>query len=296
MKKNIYTDGISRIKAPDELLNKCIENIRESEVTEEVISFEKARSKRRWLKPIGAVAAALAVVIALGSVGSFKEYESTKNPFVLTVNAEEISDEAYVDIANLDRVGAQGAWRQPPEGGDCELMSIGGNFNFNVQCVGENIESVTYSSDNSCLHVIYDYDGLIDYVPLTMQQMIDGYGVGSWRSWYKEVNSCTLAYDRQPYCGPEPIKPDEYEEKHPLCVSFEIDDPVEAYASNSDEFTKNENDLFIESFNNSSTKFSVDITANYTDGSTLTKTLFFKCEKTEDGEGVCLSAIVASDN
>ena len=217
MKKNIYTDGISRIKAPDELLNKSIESIRSSEVTEEVISFEKAKSKHRWIKPIGAIAASLAVVIGLGSVGVLNETESSKNPFVLTVNAEELNSEAYVKIGNLDQVGAGSSWGQTSEGGDMVLESIGANFNFNVQCVGENIDSVTYSSDNGCLHMIYDYEGVIDYEPLTMQQIMDGYGVDNYRNWYKKVNSCTFDYDMQPYCGDEYVRPDEYEEKI-LCV------------------------------------------------------------------------------
>lgn len=292
MKKNIYTDGINRIKVSDELLNKSIENIRASEVSEEVISFEKAKSKHRWIKPIGALAASLAVVIALGSVGVFHQDESTKNPFVLTVNAEELNSEAYVKIGNVTQVGGGAGGSYNHDTGEFQLTNVGGNFNFNIQCVGENIESVTYSTDSGCLHMIYDYEGIVDYEPLTMQQMIDGVGVSSYRSWYKKVNSCTFAYDRQPYCGPDYIRPDEYEEKHPLCVSFQVKDPVSA---TKDEWEQNSTDLFIESFNNSSQTYSVDITANYTDGSTLTKTLQFKCEKSENGKNVCLAAIVVNN-
>lgn len=67
MKKNIYTDGISRIKASDELIQKGLESIRGNEVKEEVINFKTAKSKRNWIKPLSAIAASLAIVIALGS-------------------------------------------------------------------------------------------------------------------------------------------------------------------------------------------------------------------------------------
>ena len=68
--------------------------------------------------------------------------------------------------------------------------------------------------------------------------------------------------------------------------------------SDIDETNYNGSDLFIETFNNNAQNYTVDITANYTDGSTLTKTLQFKCEKSEDGKSflVCYNCISVNYN
>ncbi len=289
MKKNIYTDGISRIKASDELIQKGLESIRGNEVKEEVINFKSEKSKRKWIKPLSAIAASLAIVIALGSVGVFTEKESSKNPFVLTANADEINNEAYIQVGKLECQGNGSAWIQKNEGGSFELERIGANFDFNIECVGENIESVTYSADNTCLYIIYDHKGVLDYVPLTMDQFMDCKEVSTHRSGYRRVNACTFDYDMQPHGDGKPIKPEEYAEKIPLCGSFMIEDPQGVYYDSDDLDIR---DIFIEEFNKVAEDFTVDITAKYTDGSTLTKTIQFQCQKTEDGEHLCLSAMI----
>lgn len=292
MKKNIYTDGISRMKTPDELLNKSIENIRSAEVTEEVISFKTARSKRTWIKPLSAIAASLAIVIALGSVGVFTEKESSKNPFVLTANADEINNEAYIQVGKLECQGRGMAMVKVDEESDPMLTEMGAIFDFNIECVGENIESVTYSADNTCLYIIYDHEGVLDYVPLTMDQFMDGKDVDIYRGGYRRVNACTFDYDMQPQGDGKPIKPEEYAEKIPLCGSFKLQELKDVYIPNFDTEGFDVTNMFIEEFNKRAEDFTVDITAKYTDGSTLTKTIQFQCQKTEDGEDICLSAMI----
>lgn len=292
MKKNIYTDGISRIKASDELIQKGLESIRGNEVKEEVINFKTAKSKRNWIKSLGALAASLAIVIALGSVGIFTEKESSKNPFVLTANAEELNNESYIQIGKLECQGRGSAMVQVDKESDPMLTETGAIFDFNIECVGENIESVTYSADNTCLYIIYDHKGVIDYVPLTMEQFMDGKDVDTHRGGYRRVNACTFDYDMQPQGDGKPIKPEEYAEKIPLCGSFKLQELEGVYIPNFDTADFDITNVFIEEFNKRAQDFTVDVTANYTDGSTLTQTIQFKCQKTEDGEDICLSAMV----
>lgn len=292
MKKNIYTDGISRIKASDELIKKGIENIRCSEVKEEVINFKSAKAKRNWFKPLGIIAASLAIVIGLGSVGVFTEKESNKNPFVLTANAEELNNETYIQVGKLECQGNGRAMIQRTEGGSFELQEIGANFDFNIECVGENIESVTYSADNACLYIKGDYEGVVDYVALTMEQLMDGKDINTHRSGYKRVNACTFDYDMQPQGNTEDISSGEYQEEIPLCGSFLIEDFIGGYEFDPTSRDFDVRDIFIEEFNKSAENFTVDVTANYTDGSTLTKTMQFQCQKTEDGNDICLSAMI----
>lgn len=292
MKKNIYTDGISRIKASDELIQKGLESIRGNEVKEEVINFKTAKSKRNWIKPLSAIAASLAIVIALGSVGIFTEKESSKNPFVLTANAEELNNESYIQIGKLECQGRGLAMIQVDEESNARLTEAGAIFDFNIECVGENIESVTYSADNTCLYIIYDHKGVIDYVPLTMEQFMDGKDVDTHRGGYRRVNACTFDYDMQPQGDVKSIRPDEYAEKIPLCGSFKLQELEGVYIPNFDTADFDITNVFIEEFNKRAQDFTVDVTANYTDGSTLTQTIQFKCQKTEDGEDICLSAMV----
>lgn len=292
MKKNIYTDGIDRIKASDELIQKGLESIRGNEVKEEVINFKTAKSKRNWIKSLGALAASLAIVIALGSVGIFTEKESSKNPFVLTANAEELNNESYIQIGKLECQGRGSAMVQVDKESDPMLTETGAIFDFNIECVGENIESVTYSADNTCLYIIYDHKGVIDYVPLTMEQFMDGKDVDTHRGGYRRVNACTFDYDMQPQGDGKPIKPEEYAEKIPLCGSFKLQELEGVYIPNFDTADFDITNVFIEEFNKRAQDFTVDVTANYTDGSTLTQTIQFKCQKTEDGEDICLSAMV----
>lgn len=290
MKKNIYTDGVSRIKASDELIKNGIENIRGSEVRDEIINFKSAKAKRKWIKPLGAIAASLAIVIGLGSVSVFTEKESNKNPFVLTANAEELNNDTYIQVGKLECQGNGGAMRF--EGGSFKLQEIGANFDFNIECVGENIESVTYSADNACLYIKGDYEGVIDYEALTMEQLMDGKDINTHRSGYKRVNACTFDYDMQPQGDTKGINSGELQEEIPLCGSFLIEDFIGVYEFEPTSRDFDVRDIFIEEFNKSAENFTVDVTANYTDGSTLTKTMQFQCQKTEDGNDICLSAMI----
>ena len=294
MKKNIYTDGISRMKTPDELLNKSIENIRSAEVTEEVISFKTARSKRTWIKPLSAIAASLAIVIALGSVGVFNEKESNENPFVLTANAETLNTETYVKVGNVYINSGSLGYSISPSG-ETTLTELAGDFNFNVKCEGENIETITYSSDIGRFLVDDEYEGVVDYTPLTMEEMIEK--GGSITGNMKIVSSCIFDYDLQPESRLTFAIPDEsMDASFPLFVSFKIRDAEEMYKTNPEKYADINfsdacaRDFIVDMFNSSRETYSVDITANFTDGSTATQTLQFKC--VEDETGIYLAAIL----
>lgn len=296
MKKNIYTDGISRIKASDELIKKGIENIRGSEVREEIINLNSAKAKRKWIKPLGAIAASLVIVIGLGSVSVFSKDESVKNPFILTANAEELNSETYINIGKLNYNNYTTYWKYiSPERG-LRLGIIETAFDLNVQCVGKNIETVTYSSDNS--RIFFEGDDIGHGISAMFSDDCVEARLNDAESneWYNEEDAYTFDYDKQPYDGGENVESEENEgseAKKPLSVAFfaEIAEGDDMYISHS--LSSQERvEVSIEAFNKYSKNLSVDITATYTDGSTLTKTLKFKCEKSEGGEVFDLYAIV----
>lgn len=290
MKKNIYTEGIDKIKASDELIQKGIESIKEYEARGEVINLNSAKAKKIWIKPLCVIAASLAIIIGLNSIGIFSKAESVKNPFVLTANAEELNNEAYIRIGKLDYNNYSTYWRHiSPETG-YRLGFFDVNFDLNLECVGENIESVTYSSGNSRIYfkeeeVWHGFSANFSAESIEAHKSDTAYF-----DWYNEEDTYTFDYDKQPYMVNEGV--DSEVENTPLSVAFSTetaeDEDISIMGPDGYEMSR----AFIKAFNRYAENLSVDITATYTDGSTLTKTLKFKCEVLEDEELLYLSAIV----
>ncbi|MEE0060071.1 MAG: hypothetical protein UE295_04510 [Acutalibacteraceae bacterium] len=270
MKKNMYTDAVSKITVPEDVLEKGLESIRNTEPTTEVINLKEAKAKLNWFKPLSVVAAVLAVVIGLNSVGIFNKEES--NPFILTAYAQELNTESYVKVGDMPLLDV------PMELSRDEnynwLIKSSGVFYFDVKCIGENIETITYSTNTGEFCINKGFEGLIDYKRTADEE---NYG-----SDYRFTPFCVFDYEHQPHNLKSGILP--------LRITFDIPDAQELYNTNSEKyfgkdgpFGADKYEATAKMFIDSKYTYSAQVTATFTDGSTTTQTLEFKCEHGEDG-------------
>ena len=299
MKKNLYTDGISNIKVSEEVLNAGIEAVKNYNHEQIVVNINSTKPRKRYFKPIAAVAAVLAVAIATGTVLSIIGHKS--NPFVLTAGATELNSETYIEVGNLDFISQTSNWG----GKECKLQGgklisdkneaytlywFEGEFNLGIQCKGENIESITYTVNNGHFLVDDSYEGCISY---SFSDSPEGYGT---INNMKLADTCTFAYNMQPqsridFEGPE----GNVDGSYPLIVAFRAEDTNNLYHNKPEKYTlehKNKNAdpidyvnydlLATDLINSSPNEYSVDFTANFADGSTSTETIVFRCEAVED--------------
>ncbi len=284
MKKNIYTDTLSKISTPDEVLTKGLESIRSAEPTNEVINFKEARAKLKWFKPLSVVAAVLALIIGLNTIGVFNEKDGNtlvSNPFIITAYAQELNTESYVKVGDVGFSGIPLSYSRNDVGGwNIEVIA---QFVFNVNCVGENIETVTYSTGKGVFGFDDNLKGLIDYNRIDLHTLRDSIEAG-------DIAYCTFDYDNQPQIGNADTAELIKNNAIPLSVSFYIPDAQELYDANPRKYDGGEplisadrQNMVATLFNDSKCTYTADVTAAFTDGTTATQTLEFKCEKGEDG-------------
>lgn len=305
MKKNIYTQTVSKIKVPDELLNSALENIRNADnVSDKIINISKPKTKSKIFKLTGSVAAVLAVVIAFGAV--YFPGTAHNSSFVLKANAAELTSETYINIGNLEQT-SKGAGFSVNEG-IIEINNMSGQFNLDFQCIGDNIETITYTTcfDCGCFVVNTDDVGFIEYSASDKSYGYSGTGYSVL------AKSCVFDYDNQPASRWEaPVPEDGIDGSVPLNVVFDVTDTEHKYTANINDFGDysdgynmfgdyNEGqdavDKYIDSIladylNTNAENFKIDVTATFTDGTTETQTLQFICEN--DGNDIYLNAKIA---
>ena len=129
MRENLYTQTVSKIKAPEGAVEKMLETAESFEKKEKVMHINN------WIK--GAVAASLAVAVTAGAAIGFNLFGSKNgHSFAMTVNAAEITKDNPVSV----RLG---------EGGmSTALMDDGMEYYIDLplSVKGEHIKSVTYST------------------------------------------------------------------------------------------------------------------------------------------------------
>ena len=299
MKKNLYTDGISKIKVSEEVINLGIEAVNNYNPEQDVVNISSAKPKKRYFKPIAAAAAVLTVAVAGGTVLSIIGHKS--NPFVLTAGATELNSETYIEVGNLDFISQSSNWG----GRECKLQDgkliydeneaptlywFEGEFNLGIQCKGENIESITYTVNNGHFLVDDSYEGCISY---SFSDSPEGYGT---INKMKLADTCTFAYNMQPQSRLDFEVPEGgVDGSYPLIVAFRAEDKDNLYHNNPEKYTvehENKNAdpldyvnyalLATDLINSSPNEYSVDFTANFADGSTSTQTIVFRCEAVED--------------
>lgn len=147
MRENLYTQTVSKIKAPEGAVEKMLETAESFEKKEKVMHINN------WIK--GAVAASLAVAVTAGAAIGFNLFGSKNgHSFAMTVNAAEITKDNPVSV----RLG---------EGGmSTALMDDGMEYYIDLplSVKGEHIKSVTYSVDKDAIavHCRKDNNPVID--------------------------------------------------------------------------------------------------------------------------------------
>lgn len=238
------------------------------------------------------------------------EIKSSGRAFALTVNnhedssstPDEITTETYVKISEIKSFSSGAHYRSGysiDENGKVvidstrELLSLQQEFTLDMACNGENIESITYTAHNSCLAYYDSYEGFISAVDLSKDE-IERYDATGNIDNNKWASSCTFDYNCQPKSSWDKNAvvfegDDVVDGTIPLRISFNFDFSdgknfdfvdgkyvVTVVDDSEDPYELKE--IFEEEFNLHADEYALDITANYKDGTTYTKTLKFKCE------------------
>ncbi len=284
MKKNLYTQSVQNIKAPQELIENTLTQIKDNNLTGNVVSFEKP--KRKVLKFTSAVAAVLALIIGLSFIpfgGNDSNTIDSKHNFVLKAGAAEITPEAYINAGLLESSFETGHF-MVDESGEYILLETRKEYSVDIQCSGENIESVTYTANNGYLSYDPDFEGLLNFTELTGDE-IKKYDAGGSKNNSQMASSCTFDYNNQPRSLWDPvvtgfeIPEDCIDGTVPLRMAFTFffdaeENRVVPYV---DGFADTD-DVFYNEFNAHADDYSLDVTANFTDGTQVTKTLKFMCD------------------
>lgn len=306
MKKNIYTQTVNKITVPDELLNSAIENIRNADNSaDKVININKPKTKSKIFRLTGSVAAVLAVIIAFGAV--FFPGTSGNSSFVLKANAAELSSETYIKVGNLEQSGQSTTFSINND--ILYISDMSGQFNLDIQCEGDNIETITYTTDFDCGYFVVNTDdvGFISYAAPENSTKYGSADIGCPAT----AKSCVFDYNNQPASRWDKTVPEDgIDGTVPLCVIFCAENADRSkYIINIKEYSKLGNNYseykmlkgdyqeIINSYfdsiradylNSDAEIFKIDITATFADGTTETQTLQFRCEY--DGEDTFLTA------
>ncbi|MDO4748226.1 MAG: hypothetical protein Q4A12_03510 [Eubacteriales bacterium] len=309
MKNNLYTEHIQKIKAPDSLIENTIEAMREADSVEQT----QDKPKRVALKLTGIVAAMLALIIGLSFIpfGNGNVTNGEHN-FVITVGAAEITPDVYVEVGELVNYGSGASFKEIGEDKNSNLwdgeehdetaydlndenvdvpddMWISGMYhligmqrmfmpqNLNIQ--GENIESITYSVKNCRL--VYDdkFEGVIDADTLSDKDLVsNGEPVIRYYNGYKWAKSCTFDYKIQQ----ESIQSGKWQGTPKFGLEFAMTFEEGEHEVFIEKNKHDESPLFENEFNSNADDYELNITANFKDGKSVTKTLKFKCKNTKD--------------
>ena len=149
MRKNIYTQTVQEIKAPERAVNRMLETARNSKNKEKIIYMKNIRK--------AVVAASLAAVLAVGGIFGISRMNSpkpemsgakTENSFIMTVNAAEINSSDYTVVNDLPY--SRPAYNE-------SRANAGFNVDFMNVIQGKNIEDITYSINGGAFIITDEY-------------------------------------------------------------------------------------------------------------------------------------------
>lgn len=279
--KDNYKNAIRSITAPDSLIESAIENMQNTE-TEVCVA---GKSKHTAIKFTSAVAAVLILIIGLSFIpfGGNKAPDS-EHSFVITAGAAEITPDTYISAGLLESSFESGTFLIDQQTGEHIVLDTSKEFSVDIQCSGENIESVTYTANNGYLQYHPYFEGLLSYVNLTDEE-IEKYDAGASKNGSLQASSCTFDYNNQPRSLWDPevtgfeIPEDGIDGTVPLRVAYTIsfDKEERVVAPCIDDFADTD-DVFYNEFNAHADDYSLEVTANFTDGTQVTKTLKFMCD------------------
>ncbi len=279
--KDNYKNAIRSITAPDLLVENAIENMQNTKA--EVCAVEKP--KHTALKFTSAVAAVLALIIGLSFIPFSGNKPDSEHNFVITAGAAEITPETYISFGCLESSSDGGLIRyMDSQFKEAMVLQVEREFNIDIQCSGENIESVTYTANNGYLQYYPDFEGLIDAVELSKEDY-KKYDAGGSTNGSLIASACTYDYYNQPRSLWDPevmgfeIPEDGIDGTVPLrmAVTFFLEEGKYIRPIQHQNYVEDD-DIFCDEFNAHADEFSLDVTANFTDGTQVTKTLKFMCD------------------
>lgn len=303
MKQNLYTKAVDNVKAPEALVKKAISNL-DGANENNVITIKKNNHFK--LKLTSAIAASLVLALTLSVIIMGGNGETTppdnkpySHPFVISAHAaeasshyataDEINHESYVKINEIKNIGYFACSRYLDESEkNITLERIGRDFTIDLICTGENIESITYTARNTWLSYMQDYQGLISTVKLTEEETKEYYAY-CFIEGFDHASSCTFDYNCQPKSSLDhKVAEDSLDGTIPLQIGFYFTVEEGKYIAPSIDDC-DMNSIFKEEFNARAHEYALDVTANFTDGTSTTRTLKFRCENA--GNHLYLSAI-----
>lgn len=142
MKKSLYEQTMDSVKAPERVVEHMLSAVRDSEKKEKIIPMKNRKSNH--IKR-NVIAASLALALLLGAVFGISALSPKESPFVITVNAAEISDSGYTPVGTLNGVG--GDFHEENDG----EVSMSYDFIFNVRVNGKNVSDVLYMVENGSI-------------------------------------------------------------------------------------------------------------------------------------------------
>ena len=305
MIKNEYTEKMNEIKAPQSAVENAVKAALEADKNrKEVVSMPK---KSKIIKIVSAAAACALVVTSVAVASNMKSTKpavhensalsqtetseiSLANSFSLIVNAAELTKENTVGLSELNMSGLNAM------GTDCmciERIDIDENtskfraiwyptINFPVVCRGSGIESVTYKINNA-LFVPDKNSQLIEEKSEKSIPLSEYYDGIEWNDIKNTYKSLTISYDEQlksdsvAYIALKPTSElaiDENDEFAKRALDYLENIP------SFDEFVDFKNGDKYPEWSNALLKaeiqdVTVDITVNYTDGTSTTHTIAF---------------------
>lgn len=278
MNNNEYTQFMSKVKAPSGAVEKAVEGIYE----------EKRSATITELKPGGkrgfgfALAAAVLCLVVLSGVVFFPFGSGAENSFVITAGAKEINSYELVELGELKcDSNSQGICIN--EENQVTSITMCEWLDFPISCTGENVEAVTYkmygngffslpaSSANIRDRVLFENSAEIaPYDKLHLQGINDTYD-------YKEkLSSFTADYLYQNQDAQLCLYISESD--GPYCLEYNSTaQKTEDGISHGKDFDYQQ--MFYDLF--SADDYSVEITANFKDGTSQTKVVDLVIEKTD---------------
>lgn len=287
MKKSLYEQTMDSITAPESAVESMLTLARESEKEEKIIPIT-SRKPHHIKRSI--IAASVALALVLGTVLGFDLFGSKgDNAFVLTVNAAQISENAFTSLGSIDAVA--GSLGEGVSRDGSKRFILEEEFGFDCICQGDNIRSVTYTAENATFVFNEKYiDDSREYLWLPDASM----------------TSFTLTYDGDF----DVIKSGNYDFGMRLCIPLASDDEINEEARQAledynnyisyklndgapEDFSADDFDLKVclkTLFDAMLDKVKVDIEVAFKDGSTQTATMIFRCESVDAGGRSTFSA------
>lgn len=282
MKNNTYMNTIGSITAPKNLVDEAVQKLNDAESTNEVLTFEEP--KRRMIKFTAVAAAVLALIIGLNFIPFSGIKPDSEHNFVITAGAAEITPETSLNLGFLESSFESGTFLLDQQTGEYIVIDTNKEFSVDIQCIGENIDSITYTPHNGFLQYSPDFYGLISWVDL-LDEESENYHAGASSNGSLQAASCTFDYYNQPRSLWDPevtgfeIPEECINGTVPLRVAYSMsfdtkDHIVVPYV---DGYCDSD-DVFVSTFNAHADDYALDVTANFTDGTQVTKTLKFICD------------------